>query len=185
MILTIALGLTLLYAALKPLGDGLFDTSAWVAKILAPSDTAERENAKQLLRFEQAALMEGWLSNVPFIISIVFFSAIIVSFVYHWWAAPIMFFVLIVLGVLTKLLWGRSVAYYLLLIHHKMVQRAVDYKRANDLERASAAESYCNDLQEITAIYDGTRLRPPTPKQLKEIPYGDLYYWRDHGAGGA
>jgi ABC-type multidrug transport system fused ATPase/permease subunit len=175
-LLVIAAVLAVLYAVLKPLSDGLLDTSAWVAKILAPSDTAEREGAKQVLKFGQAALMEGWLSNVPFVTSIVFWL-----FFYHWWAAIVIFLVAIVLGVLIKLFWGRSVSYYLWFIYHKMVQRAADYKRDNDLDRASAAESYCKDLREIMAIYNGTRLRPPAPKQLKEIPYGDLYYWRDHG----
>jgi len=181
MLLAIALGLALLYAVLKPLSDGLFDTSAWIAKMLAPPDTAKRESAKQILKFGQAALMEGWLSNVPFVTSIVFWSSIILSFFYHWWAAILMFFVATTLGVLAKLFWGRSVSYYLWFIYSKMVQRATDYTRDKDLERASAAESYCKHLREIMAIYHDTRLRPPTPKQLREIPYGELYYWRDHG----
>ncbi len=113
-----------------------------------------------------------------------FLASIILSFFYHWWAPILMFFVATTLGYLAKLFWGRSVSYYLWFIYSKMVQRASDYKRDNDLERASSAESYCKDLREIMAIYDGTRLRPPTPRQLKQIPCGDLYYWRDHGATG-
>jgi hypothetical protein len=182
MFLAVALGLALLYAALKPLSDGLLDTSAWAAKMFTPAIIAEGENAKQAVKSGQAALMEGWLSNIPFITSIVFWSSIILSFFYHWWAAIVMFFVATTFGVLTKLVWGRSVSHYLWLIYHKMVQRGADYKRDNDLERASAAESYCKDLREIMAIYHETALRPPTPKQLKDIPYGDLCYWRDHGA---
>lgn len=169
--------LALLYAILKPLGDGLVDTSAWVAKILAPADTEEGETAKRFVKFGQAALMEGWLSNIPFIASILFFASIVVSFFYHWWAAILMYFVAVTLGVLTKLLWGRSVSYYLLFIHHKMVNRAVDYKRDNDAERFEAADSYCKDLRQIMLLYDGSELRPPTPKQLKDVPYGDLSYW--------
>lgn len=169
--------LALLYAVLKPLSDGLFDTSMWAAKVLAPADSEESETAKQFLKVGQAALMEGWLSNVPFITSIIFFCSIIVAFFYHWWAAIVLWFVATVLAVLTKLFWGRSVSYYLVLIHHKMVNRAADYKRDNDVERFEAAESYCKDLQRLMFIYEGSQLRPPTPKQLKAIPYGDVSYW--------
>jgi len=151
----------------------------WVAKVLAPTDTEENQTTKQSLKFGQAALMEGWLSNVPFITTITFFSSIILAFFYHWWAAVVMFFVAITLGVSTKLFWGRSVSYYLTLIYHKMVYRAADYKRDNDAERFEAAESYCKDLQRIMLLYQDSQLRPPTPKQLKGIPYGDVCYWRE------
>lgn len=91
-----------------------------------------------------------------------------------------MFFVSAILGALTKIFFGRSVSYYLPLFYHKMVNRAADYKMKNDAVRLEASESYCEDLQQIMRIYQGSRLRPPTPKQLKEIPYGDLYYWLEH-----
>jgi len=178
MLLLAAFALALLYPILKPLGDGLFDTSAWVAKMLTPPD-ADEESANRFMKFGQAALMEGWLSNIPFIASIVFFSSIIVSFFYHWWAAIVMFFAAIIFGVLTKLFWGRSVSYYLSFIHYKMVNRAADYKRDNDPERFEAVDSYCKDLQRMMLLYDGSRLRPPTPKQLKDLPNGDLSYWLD------
>lgn len=182
MLIAIAIGLALLYAILKPLSDGLFDTSMWVAKILAPTGTDENENTTQFLKFGQAALMEGWLSNIPFITTIIFFSSIIVAFFYHWWAAIVMFFASIVLSVFTKSFWGRSVFYYASFLYHKMVNRAADYKRKNDIERSEAAESYCKDLEQIMSLYHGARLRPPTPKQLKDIPVGDLHYWLNCGA---
>ena len=86
------------------------------------------------------------------------------------------------IGVFTRLFWGRSVSYYLPFLYHKMVNRSANYKMKNDTERAEAAESYCKDLEQIMLIYDGAQLRPPTSKQLKAIPYGDLYYWLDRGA---
>ena len=178
----IAIGLALLYAVLKTLSDGLLDTSAWVAKILAPIDIEENETTKQFLKFGQAALMEGWLSNIPFIATIVFFSSIIIGFIYHWWVGIIMYFISITLGVLTKILWGRSVSYYLPLLYHKMVNRTAYYKTKNDVDRLEAAESYCRDLEQIISLYQNSRLRPPTPKQLKDIPFGDLHYWLERGA---
>jgi hypothetical protein len=178
-LLLIALGLALLYAILKPLGDGLFNTSAWVAKILASADIEQTETTKLLSEFGKAALKEGWLGNIPFITGILFWCSIILSFFYHWWAAIAMYFVAIVLGVLTKLFWGRSVSFYLSLIEHKMLNRVADYKRYNDTERLEAAECYCKDLQRIILLYEGSGLRPPTPKQLKDIPSGDLSYWLD------
>ena len=175
-LLLAASALALLFAVLKPLGDGLFDTSAWIAKTLTPPD-ADEESAQRFRKFGQAALMEGWLSNIPFILSVVFFGAIILAFFYHWWAAIIMYFAAGTLGVLTKLFWGRSVSYYLSFIHHKMVNRAANYKRDNDVERFEAADSYCRDLRQVMFLYDGSGLRPPTPKQLKDVPTGDLSYW--------
>lgn len=180
--LFIAMGLALLYAILKPLSDGLLDTSAWVAKILAPTDIEENENTKQFLKFGQASLMEGWLSNIPFITYIVLFSSIITGFIYHWWGGILMYFISVTLGALTKILWGRSVSYYLPLLYHKMVNRAADYKAKNDVERLEASESLCRDLQQIIVLYQGSRLRPPTPKQLKDIPCGDLHFWLERGA---
>jgi hypothetical protein len=175
----------LFYAILKPLREGLFDTSMWVAKILVPTDAEDNDTTKQFLKMGQAALMEWWLSNIPFITTILFFSSIITGFIYHWWGGILIFFVSVALGVMTKMVWGRSVSYYLPLLHYKMVNRAVDYKTKNDVERLEASESYCKDLQQIIVLYQGSRLRPPTPKQLKDIPYGDLYYWLERGADSA
>ena len=181
-----ASALALLYAIIKPLSDGLFDTSAWVAKMLTPPD-ADEESAKRFMKFGQAALMEGWLSNIPFIASILFFASIAVSFFYHWWAVIVIYFLTATLAELMKLFWGRSVSYYLAFIYHKMLNRAVDYKRDNDVERFEAADSYRKDLERILVLYEGSRLRPPTPKQLKDVPNGDLSYWLEaheqQGAG--
>jgi hypothetical protein len=170
--------LALIYALLKPLGDGLFDTSMWVAKILAPTDVAkDNETAKQFLKISQAALMEGWLSNIPFFTAILMGCSIITGFIHSWWGGILMYFVLASLGALTKILWTRSVSYYLIFIYHKMLNRAADYKIKNDAERLVAAESLYKDLEKIIVLYQNSRLRPPTPKQLKDIPYGDLFYW--------
>jgi hypothetical protein len=183
--LFIAIGLALLSAILKPLADGLFDTSMWVAKVLAPGEIDDEEISERFLKVSQTALMEGWLSNVPFIASIFFFSSLVVSFFYHWWA-PIMIFLLTTfIGVLLKLFFGRSVSYYLSLLHHKMANRVADYKRDSDFERLDAAASYCKDLEDLMVMYHNSHLRPPTPKQLKQIPFGDRYFWLDHSASGA
>jgi len=53
-----ASALALLYAILKPFGDGLLDTSAWVAKMLTSPD-ADEESAQRLRKFGQAALWKG------------------------------------------------------------------------------------------------------------------------------
>lgn len=178
----IAIGLMLVYVALKPLSDGLFDTSIWAAKILAPAESSNNATTKQLLKIGQAALMEGWLSNIPFISSIALFSAIGFGFFCHWWMAIVIYFVAVTLGVLTKLLFTRSVSHYLVFLHHKMLNRQIDYKKDSDIERAEAAESYCRDLAELICIYKDSSLRPPSAKQLLPIPYGDRYYWLEHTA---
>ena len=65
--------LALLYAVLTPLSNGLCDASAWAAKMFTPPD-ADEESARRVMKFGQAALMEGWLGNIPFINSIVFLA---------------------------------------------------------------------------------------------------------------
>lgn len=129
--------------------------------------------------------MEGWLSNIPIITPILFFLSVIVGLISHWWLGILMFFIAITAGVLAKMLWGRSVSYYLAFLYHKMANRAADYKRENDLERFEAAESYYKDLQQLMLLYENSGLRPPKPKQLKDIPYGDLYYWLTYESGDA
>ena len=175
--LLISIGLAFTSAILKPLGEGLFDTSMWVAKILAPNDAEENDATKQLLRFNQAALMEGWLSNVPFIASIFGFTSMVTGFIYHWWAGVLMYLTVVTLGATTKRLFGRSVSYYLVFLYHKMVNRTADYKMHGDATRLEASESLCKDLERIIAVYQNSELKPPTLRELKAIPYGDLYYW--------
>jgi len=181
--LLISIGLAVISAALKPLSDGLLDTSLWAAKILAPSDAEENAATKQLLKLGQAALMEGWLSNVPFIATIALCLSVMSGFVYHWWTGIIMLFASTALGMLAKTLWGRPASYYLTLMLHKLVNRVADYRREGDLERLDAAQSLCEDLQYLVYLYQSSQLRPPTPEQLIEIPYGDLACWLERESG--
>ncbi|SRR5713101_5807187 len=150
-----------------------------VAKMLSPADAEENPTTQQFVKVGQAALMEGWLSNIPFITTILFFSSIISGFMYRWWGGILIFAVAIILGALTKILWTRPVSYYLPFLYHKMVNRACDYRAKNDSGRAEAAESYCEDLKQIMAVYQNSKARPPRAKELAAIPYGDLYYWRE------
>jgi len=80
-----------------------------------------------------------------------------------------------------KRLFIRPIPYYLFLLNHKMANRAANYKAKNDIERAQAAESYCHDLTRLMLIYQDCRLRPPDPKQLKDVPFGNEYYWLEKG----
>ena len=177
MLITIATGLAILYSLLKPMSEGLYDTSMWVAKILAPADSEDNATTRQLIKFCQAALMDGWLSDIPFITSMLFFGCIVVAFCHRWWAGILMYCAAVLLSETTKLFFMRSVSYYLLFLHHKMINRRADYKLKNDLERLEACDSFSRDLETIIAIYQDSRLKPPTQKQLKAIPYGDVNYW--------
>jgi hypothetical protein len=161
--------LVLVYVVLKPLGDGLTDTSAWAAKVMAPPGSGDNDTTKQYLRFTQAALMDGWLSNVPFFNSIATF--------YHWWAVPVVFVVAVFFGTLSKMIWGRSVSHYLMFMHARLLNRAATYRQKNDNERAEATESMASDLQQIITVYMNTSLRPPTAKQLQPMPYGDVGFY--------
>ena len=96
--------------------------------------------------------------------------------------AIVIYFIAVVFSVLTKLLFMRSVSHYLPLLHHKMLHRQIDYKKDNDIERAEAADSYCRDLAELIYIYQDSSIRPPSAKELLQIPYGDRYYWLEQAA---
>ncbi len=180
MFLLIAFALAMVCAILKPLGDGLLDTSLWVAKILTPPDIEDDDTAQQFQKLGQAALLEG--SSAPAITLILFFSSVVSGFIYSWWGGILVFFVSITLGMLAKARWGRSVSYYLLLLYQKMANRAANYRMRNDIDRLEASQSYCEDLLKLIALYEGSRLRPPTPKQLKHNPGGDPRYWLEHAA---
>jgi hypothetical protein len=169
--------LALVYVALKPLGDGLTDTSAWAAKVMAPPGSGDNDTTKQYLRFAQAALMDGWLSNVPFFSYNALVAALVFAALYHWWAVFIVFVVAVFIGTLTKMIWGRSVSHYLLYMHARLLNRAANYRQKNDNERAEAAESTASELQQIIAVYMNASLRPPTAKQLKAMPYGDVSFY--------
>jgi len=177
MYLLIAIGIAIIYIILHPLSDGLIDTSMWVSKILAPSETEDNDYGKHFLKMGQAALMKGWLSNIPFFTNILFCLCIVVGFLYSWWGGILMLFILLIFGSLANLFMIRSVSYYLVFISHKMVNRAVYYKRKNDIERYNASESYCKDLQIIINIYQDSQIKPPNSKQLKKNPFGDIHYW--------
>jgi hypothetical protein len=125
--------------------------------------------------------MDGWLSNIPFITTILFFSCIIVGFIHSWWGGLLMSFVSTILGSLTEITCTRSLSSYLPFLLHKMVNRAADYRAKNDAERSEASESVCKDLAQLTSLYQDSQLKPPNPKQLKDIPYGDMSYWLNLG----
>lgn len=169
--------LVLVYVILKPLGDGLTDTSAWAAKAMAPPGSGDNDFTKQYLRFTQAALMDGWLSNMPFFSYNALVAALVFAALYHWWSALIVFVVAVFIGTLTKMIWGRSVTHSLLYMHARLLNRAATYRQKNDNERAEAAESMASELQQIIAVYMNTSLRPPTAKQLQAMPYGDVSFY--------
>jgi len=177
MLLALSIGLAVIYILIKPTSDGLMNTSMWVSKMLAPTDAEDGDTSKQFLKMGQAALMDGWLSNIPFIATILLLSSVIAGFLYSWWAGIVVIVLMAFLGTLSSLIFMRSVTYYLSFLAHKMLNRAADYRKKQDFERYEAAESYNKDLMDIMAIYHNSRLKPPTEKQLKNIPYGDLYYW--------
>ena len=166
--------LVLIYVVLKPLGDGLTDTSAWAAKVMAPSGSGDNDTTKQLVRFGQTALMDGWLSYVPFLDYIALVAALVFAALYRWWAALIVFVVAVFIGTLTKIIWGRSVSHYLMFMLHRLHNRAATYRQKNDNERAEAAEIMASELQQIIAVYMNASLWPPTAKQLQAMPDGDV-----------
>lgn len=170
------MGLVVIYLFLHPLSDGLYVTSLWAAKILSDPDSIDSPDAKHMLKINQSALMKGWLSDVPFISSLLFYTSIVLGIFYHWWFGIVVFIAMILLGTLSKMLFTSSVTYYLLQIYTKMANRTADYRAKNDIERAEAGASFCRDLENIMDIYKDSGIKPPSEKQIKTIPYGDIYY---------
>jgi len=169
--------LVLVYVVLKPLGDGLINTSAWAAKVMAPPGSEDNDITKQCVRFAQDASMGGWLSNVPFFDTIALVAALVFAALYHWWAALIVFVVAVFIGTLTKIIWGRSVSHYLMFMWTQLLSRAATYRQKNDNVRAEAAEVVASELLQVIAVYMNASLRPPTPKQLQAMPYGDVSFY--------
>jgi TPR repeat protein len=62
-------------------------------------------------------------------------------------------------------------------MHARLLNRAATYRQKNDNERAEAAESTASELQQIIVVYMNSTLRPPTAKQLKAMPYGDVSFY--------
>ena len=77
LLLSISFLLLIVYALLRPMSDGLMDTSKWAAKVLTPDGAKDDDLGRQYLRISQAALMYGWLSNVPFYTSILGVGAVV------------------------------------------------------------------------------------------------------------
>ena len=180
MLLIIATVFAIIYALLTPMGEGLMDTSKWIAKVLSPEDTEEIAKhlpIKQMMLVKQAAYMDGWLSNIPFFSTIAMVTSIVIGFFFKWWGGFLMLIVAIILGMIAKRFMSKPLSHYLVFIHHKMIHRAADYKKQNDTTRHEVAEEANRDLAELLALYGGTTIRPPTEKELKQIPYGDKYFW--------
>jgi hypothetical protein len=179
MILLVSLILSIIYGLLTPISEGLLDTSNFVAKVLAPVQPGEKDLpvTRQMLKISQASLMEGWLSNIPFLNTILFLTTIVLGFFYSWWGGILMIFVSVIFGMIAKYFLSRPLSYYLVLIHHKMLQRSADYRMKNDLSRYEASESVNKDLEKLIGVYSVAAIKPPTEKQLKDVPYGDIYYW--------
>lgn len=178
MLLWIILFLVIVYTVLTPLSDGLYDTSLWLAKITMPVYSDQMKDAKQLCKITQAAYMDRWLSTTPFVKSILFIGIIILSFLYVWWLALIVFIVFGFIGALFKR-FNKPVSYFLNIIYGRMVNRVADYKKNNDMVRAEACEEHCRELESIMLIYLNSNIKVPSSKIIKDNPYGDKYYLWD------
>jgi hypothetical protein len=185
LLLSISLALSIAYALLRPIGDGLMDTSKWAAKVLAPDGIQDDDLGRQYLRVAQAALMDGWLSSVPFYTMILGVGAIATAFFYHWWAAIIIIFLEAIFVAVSKLFFGRPVSYYLSFLRHKLANRVADYRRDNDFERAEAAALTCSGIESLMSMYAGHHVAPPTERHLKIIPFGDKGFWLNQCGSGS
>lgn len=76
----------------------------------------------------------------------------------------------------TEFFFKQDVSRFLALYIGVLLNRAADYKKNNDNERADACEGLKNDLLIIFELYLNTGVKVPTPKQIKNNPAGDNIY---------
>jgi len=173
----LAIVLLLAFLVMHPLADGLMDTSAWAAKIFVDESLSDMPQIPMLLRGHRAALMDGWLSNVPFISTTCMFSSVVAAFFAHWWLGITVILAIAIGGFLVRQFFGRTAGTYLMMIYGKMANRVANYRRDGDADRLAAGEEYLEKLRGLLILYAEPRIRPPTPKQLKSCPYGNASWW--------
>lgn len=176
MLLWIAIAIAVIYGLLKKFSDGLSDTSLWIAKIMMSEGDENIIESKSLLKANQAVLMEGWPSNVLFITYLLPIASIIVGFIYSWWGGILMIVSVVLCGSVAQFFIRRPLTYYVLIYLSRMANRFADYKKNNDLVRADAIEPFSDKIKEILTIYAGSGIGVPTPKEINENPYGDIYF---------
>jgi hypothetical protein len=183
MILWIALSLALIYIVAIPYSDGFMDTSMWIAKITAPDTLIDGPDTKHLLKMSQAAIMDGWPSNVPFYTTIVGVAAIICAIIYHWWMGIAMYFILIIGVLIAKRIIRKPASFFIAFLLNRMANRVADYKRDNDTEREEASRETKEELQIVYDLYSNTGIPTPTKAVIKANPYGDLFFLRNQFDG--
>jgi hypothetical protein len=177
MLIWIAIGLAIIFGIVKPYADGILDTSLWLAKITMPEGVEEMSNAKQLLKIRQAALVDGWPSNIPFVNTIIFVAAIALGFVAHWWAGIVVIGVIGFVGGLCGKLINKPVIWYITLLSQRLANRMADYAKTNDNERELACREMQEDIIPVMVLYGTTDCKVPTTKQIAANPYSDINYF--------
>lgn len=176
MLLLVAIAIAVIYGCLKKFSDGLSDTSLWIAKIMMPQGSEKIIESKSILKENQAALMDGWPSNFPFIAYLLPIASIIIGFIYSWWGGIVMIVIVIFCGAVAEFIFRRPLTYYLLIYLGRMANRFANYKKNNDLVRAAATEVFTDKIKEILNIYLGSGIGVPDSKEIKDNPYGDISF---------
>jgi hypothetical protein len=129
----------------------------------------------------QDALTDGWPSTVGFVGGLLPVAAAVIGFFHAWWAGILALFVAIGTSAIAERtpIASPYVERYLTLLVDHLNNRRVNFKITNDAEREAAAAGLLEKLNQLQALYMGSRVLAPDISTAKAAPYGDEYFLLD------
>ncbi len=191
MLLIIALGLAVIYALTRPFSKGLIDTGNWLVRIAMAAPDRRDDKYKESVIAAQANLQGGWFILFQVVPYLIFFTGMILGFIYHWWGGFVAFGTGYLLNIVTVNYLTPSLFYYLKLYHKQLLKEEKEWKQKAAKEDAEEMEEeeeekealvieefvkHKRACEEALVIYKDSRLKPPTVEDLDGIPYGDAHY---------
>jgi len=147
--------------------------SLWLGKALVAP-----EFAVAMPRGLQEPLTAGWPSTL-FLTSSLPLIATILGFIHAWWAGLAIFFVAPLISSIAELtpIASHSLEHYLTILSQYAMNRATDFTKKGDTERADAARDLANDVQKLICLYIGSSIPAPTWSQAQKAPFGDSSFF--------
>jgi len=164
-----ALAVAVIGSLVAPFAHRLQGTSLWAGRVLVSPEASHA-----LPRGLQAALMDGWPSNIGLLLNLPFIAAAL-GFVYAWWGGILVFAVSMAVSTLagrTPLASNKLERYLVLLWGHAQ-QRAADYQMRGDRDPANAVRYLSNEVQTLLSLYAGSGVKAPDVLEAKQTRFGD------------
>jgi hypothetical protein len=166
--------------ALGPYWNRLANTSLWIGRALTDPEFETTGGSLALPKITQAALMEGFPSNMYLITA---FSPYVsgalsgvIGFLYSWWVAVFIFLGSPLVSILIARKSSRDIEHFIMYLMHRIANRTANYKVKGDKNRIEAGESIYNDLSKLLSIYANSGVKAPSAKLAGSAPCGDPSY---------